>query len=115
MRSPLELMLPLITHAALCSCNCARGDRDGFGCNRGVDGTAWGSNSGPKRPQRQRLRFEWTVVDRPTWLARSAAVDQPFRAGVVSLGDSVCRHSMNAAIKLALDAGIVEPSHRRGG
>src|SRR5262245_19063742 len=40
MRSPLELMLPLITHAALCSCNCARGDRDGFGCNRGVDGSS---------------------------------------------------------------------------
>ena len=29
--------------------------------------------------------------------------------------DSIFWHSMNAAIKLALDASIVESSHRRGG
>src|SRR6516164_4545627 len=40
MRSPLELMLPLITHAALCSCNCACGDSDGCGRNCGVDGSS---------------------------------------------------------------------------
>src|SRR5262249_9602358 len=40
MRSPLELMWALLTHAALYSRNCARGDSDGFGCNCGVVGSS---------------------------------------------------------------------------
>jgi hypothetical protein len=40
MRSPVELMLPLIRHSALRSCTCGRGDSDGFGCNCGVDGSS---------------------------------------------------------------------------
>src|SRR6516165_10391341 len=40
MRSPPELMLPLITHAPLCSCDCASGDGDGCGRNCGVDGSS---------------------------------------------------------------------------
>src|SRR5215813_1556488 len=40
MRSPLELMLPLITHAALYSRNCARGDSDDCGRNCGVGGSS---------------------------------------------------------------------------
>src|SRR5262249_49762359 len=38
MRSPFGLILPLITHPALCSCNCGcSDDTDGFRCCCGLD------------------------------------------------------------------------------
>jgi hypothetical protein len=72
-------MLPLITHAPLCSCDCASGDSDGCGRNCGVDGSSRRSccSVGLYEPKIAVLALEYRMKAKPSPSRISHAPSSP--------------------------------------